>query len=74
MIIFVLSYGLMWYLVPIVLGSFFSVDVPIANADWAQTMADTQDVLRWLIPLVPTIGIFILVIKVLMTASVRGSD
>ena len=56
-IIFVISYGIMWYLVPIILGSFFSVDVPIADPTWAQTMVDTQSTLRWLIPLVPTIGI-----------------
>jgi len=30
--------------------------------------------LQWLIPLVPTIGIFVLVIKVLMVASGRGRD
>ena len=73
-ILFVISYGLMFTLVPIILGSFFSVDVPITDPDWAATRTETETVIRWLIPLVPTIGIFILVIKVLMVASVRGRD
>lgn len=73
-ILFVISYGIMFTLVPIILGAFFSLDVEIADPDWAATRVETEGIIRWLIPLVPTIGIFILVIKVLMTASVRGRD
>jgi len=65
---------MMFTLVPIILGAFFSYDIDIIDPDWAATRTETENVIRWLIPLVPTIGIFILVIKVLMVASVRGRD
>jgi len=73
-ILFIISYGIMFSIVPLILGAFFSLDVPISDPDWAATRTETEGVIRWLIPLVPTIGIFILVIKVLMVASVRGRD
>ena len=75
-IAFVLTYGLLFMLVPTVLGVFFSAanQMQIADAGWAATRASTQATLQWLIPLVPAIGMFILVIKVMMVASVRGRD
>lgn len=59
-----------------ILGSFFSAadNMTIEDPEWAQTYEDTEDVVQWLVPLIPTIGIFILVIKVFMVASVRGRD
>lgn len=75
-IAFIISYGIMFTLMPMILGAFFTVadNVNIADASWQQTYEDTEDVVQWLTPLIPTIGIFILVIKVLMVASVRGRD
>lgn len=73
-IAFVVTYGIMFTLVPIVLGVFFSLDTGTLDADWQATRDESEDVIRWLVPLVPTMGIFILVVKVLMTASVRGRD
>jgi len=73
-IMFIITYGFMFTLVPMILGMFFSVDVPIADAGWAAIGVETETRLQWLIPLVPTIGIFVLVIKVLMVASSRGRD
>ena len=73
-IAFVISYGLMFTLVPIVFGTFFSIDMGELDPDWQATKDETVNVLQFLIPLVPTIGIFILVIKVIMVASGRGSD
>ena len=66
----------MFTLAPMILGAFFTTfsTVNIANAEWQQVYTDTESVVRWLVPLIPTIGIFILVIKVLMVASVRGRD
>ena len=72
-IAFIITYGIMFMLAPIVLGAFFSVDVNMDPA-WEQTKNETQEVVQWLIPLIPTIGIMILVLKVLMVASVRGRD
>ena len=65
----------MFMLLPTILGVFFTLadDLEI-SASWQTTYDETEEVVRWLIPLMPTIGIFILVIKVLMVASTRGRD
>ena len=76
-IVFIIAYGLLFTLVPMILGIVYTVAdtiVPDLSADWQQTYEDTEDVTQFLVPLVPTIGIFILVIKVLMVASTRGRD
>ena len=73
-IMFVITYGFMFTLVPMILGVVFSVDVDIADPGWEQVGIDTESRLQWLIPLVPTLGIFVLVIKVLMVAAGRGRD
>jgi len=66
----------MFLLAPMILGVFFSAadNIGIPDASWQQAYEDTEDVVLWLTPLIPTVGIFILVIKVLMVASVRGRD
>jgi len=68
------TYGVMWYLVPIVLGTFFSNTPVITDPTWAGINSRTQNVLSWLIPLAPTVGIFVFIIKVFMVASVKGRD
>lgn len=76
---FVISFGLVWIIVPMVLGSFFTA---ISNTNlitglstsWQLTYNQTQTNVQWLIPLSVQLGIFILVLKVLMVASNRGSD
>lgn len=77
-VMFLISYGLMFTLVPMVLGQVWTImdetNMPIPNADWQQTYNDTQTQLQYIIPLVPSIGIVLIVIKVLMVASVRGRD
>jgi hypothetical protein len=72
-IAFIITYGIMFMLAPIILGSFFSINVDM-NESWAATRDEVQTVVQWLIPLIPTVGIMILVLKVLMVASVRGRD
>lgn len=75
-IMFIISYGVMFTLLPMILGSFFTVadNMTNVNAEWTIIYDDTEAVVQWLVPLIPTIGIFILVIKVFMVASVRGRD
>ena len=75
-IMFIISYGIMFTLTPMVLGMFYSAanNVPIADESWQQTYDDTEAVTKYLTPLIPTIGIFVLIIKVMMVASVRGRD
>jgi len=72
-IAFVISYGIMFMLVPTILAPFFSIEIAI-TPEWEDTRAETEDIVRWLIPVTAMIGIFMLVIKVLMVASVRGRD
>ena len=75
-IIFVISYGIGFMIVATVLGAFFSATstVTITDPGWLKIYTSTQTTLKFLVPLVPTVGIFIFVIKVLMVASVRGRD
>ena len=76
---FIISFGLVWILVPMVLGSFFTAIsntnlVTGLSASWQTTYNSTQSQVQWLIPLSVQLGVFILVLKVLMVASSRGSD
>ncbi len=66
----------MFTIAPMVLGAVWSVmdGMEIMNSDWQQVYDDTKATTQYLVPLVPTIGIFILVIKVFMVASARGRD
>jgi len=76
---FFISYGIMFTLMPMIFGAFFTladdfVASPNIDTDWVQIYEDEEDIVQWLVPLVPTIGIMIAVIKILMVASVRGRD
>ena len=73
-IMFIVSYGIGFLLIPMILGTFFSVNLPIGDPGWAQTNTDIQNITRWLIPSAMMMGIFILFIKVLMVASIKGRD
>ena len=66
----------MFTIAPMVLGAVWSVmdGMEIMNSDWQQVYDDTKATTQYLVPLIPTIGIFILVIKVFMVASARGRD
>lgn len=75
-IMFIIAYGIMFTIAPMILGQVWSVmdGIPIEDPGWAATYEETEETTRWLIPLIPTIGIFILIIKVFMVASARGRD
>lgn len=79
LIAFIISFGLVWILVPMVLGSFFTAIsqtnlVTSLTTSWQNTYNTTQTNVQWLIPVSIQLGVFILVLKVLMVASNRGSD
>jgi len=62
-----------------ILGSVFTVmENNLTNGsmtqEWIDMYNQTKETTQYLIPLIPSIGIFILVIKVLMVASARGRD
>ena len=75
-ILFVITYGILFTLVPMILGVFWSAadTIPIADPTWQGIYDQNEETLQWLVPLVPTVGIFIFVIKVLMAASTHGRD
>lgn len=76
---FIISFGLVWIIVPMVLGSFFTAIshtnlITGLSTSWQLTYNTTQNQVQWLIPLSVQLGIFILVLKVLMVASNKGGD
>ena len=75
-IMFIVAYGVMFTIAPMVLGAVWTVmdGMEIMNESWQQVYDDTKATTQYLVPLIPTIGIFILVIKVFMVASARGRD
>lgn len=73
-IVFLISYGVGFFLIPMVLGVFFS-NMPVINdPTWAATNTKTQSVIQWIVPLAPSIGLMIFVLKALMVATNRGRD
>ena len=70
------TYGVLYLLMPMILGTFYSVfdSMSITNQAWIDTYNTNEESTRFLVSLMPTLGIFMLVLKVLMAASARGSD
>jgi hypothetical protein len=75
MIVFIIIFGMMYTLAPMVLGAFFSA-LPTLNlkADWEATNLQEQATIKFLIQLVPSMGVAIIIFKSLMVATVRGRD
>ncbi len=75
-ILFIIVYGIMFLIVPQILGQFFTVlnAMPIADQSWQAIYNQNEATAKFVVPLIPTIGLFILIIKVLMAASVKGAD
>lgn len=73
---FLISFGVVFMLAPIVLGQFFEVldSMEELCCGWETTKDEIQAQAQWLLPLMMVLGMFILVLKVLMVASVRGRD
>lgn len=77
LILFVITYGIAFTLMPMIFGSFFTLmdnNNFTINAEWTAIYEKNEDTVQYLVPLMPTMGIIIIVIKVLMTASARGRD
>ena len=73
---FILSYGIMWLLVPAIFGIFFGVldDINIESEFWKEAYDKNQQLALYLTPLAATLGVFMFIIKVIMMVSARGSD
>lgn len=77
LILFVVTYGIAFIMMPMIFGSFFTMmddNNFTINAEWQALYEQNEDTVQYLVPLMPTFGIIIIVIKVLMTASARGRD
>ena len=76
-IIFIISYGLMFLIMPAIIATFFSAyenNAAELSPEWLAMYDGTTEQVRYLIPLIPTLGIFIIVLKVLLVACARGGD
>ena len=88
LILFVITYGVAFTIMPMIFGAFFNVaDISglvstasctasptSAACQWGTIYETNEDTVQYLVPLMPTLGIVIIIIKVLMTASARGRD
>ena len=79
MVAFIISFGLVWILIPIMLGSWFEIIqdsgmLDNLDADWLAVYNVTEERVQWLIPLSVQLSIFVLILKVLLVASTRGGD
>lgn len=73
-ILFVVTFGILFYLMPMILGAFFSALPPAMSATWQATNVRTQTVIQWLIPLTASLAVFVFVVKVMMAATTRGGE
>lgn len=75
-IAFLISFGIMFLITPIILGQFFDIlgGMNIQSAEWQAIYDQNEATAQFIVPLIPTVGLFIFIIKVLMVASVRGRD
>jgi hypothetical protein len=88
LILFVITYGIAFTIMPMIFGAFFTVadTSGLLNATacvtapdspacaWSGIYEQNETTVKYLVPLMPTMGIVIIVIKVLMTAAARGRD
>lgn len=77
LILFVITFGVSFILMPMIFGAFFTMmdtnNFEI-SADWLAIYEQNKVTVQYLVPLMPSLGIVIIVIKVLMTAAARGRD
>ena len=75
-VLFLISYGIMFLITPMILGQFFGLmdNMEIASPEWQAIYDTNEETAMFIVPLIPTVGIFIFIIKVLMVASTRGRD
>ena len=62
---------------PMIFGAFFSLvddNTIMLDPEWLAIYEQNKTTVQYLVPLMPALGIVIIVIKVLMTASAKGRD
>ena len=73
-IAFIISYAVIFTLAPMILGSVFTnMDTlaEIPNEGWAELYETNKTTVQYLVPLIPSIGIFIIIIRILMRTAER---
>ena len=78
-VVFFIGVGIYFLIMPQILGAFFTsadnfLESFSINQNWRNTYEDTEETVRWLVPLVPTILISVAFLKILMIAAVRGRE
>ena len=71
---FLISFGIVWLLVPAVLGPFYTALPALVDPGWKAMNQRVVNVIQFITPLAATAGLFVFILKVLMVASVRGRD
>ncbi len=77
LILFAITFGVSFLLMPMIFGAFFALvddNTLQLNAEWLAIYEQNKETIQYLVPLMPSLGIVIIVIKVLMTASARGRE
>ena len=77
LVLFVITYGIAFIVMPMIFGAFFTMmdnNGLVISAEWQAIYDQNETTVQFLVPLMPTFGIVIIVIKVLMVASARGRD
>ena len=77
LILFVITYGMAFTLMPIIFGAVFDIigsgSIQLSSS-WQAIYDQNETTVKYLVPLMPSMGIVIIVIKVLMTSAARGRD
>ena len=71
---FIITYAIIFTFTPMILGSVFtSLDAlpEIPNEGWAGLYESNKITIQYLVPLIPSIGIFIIIIRILMRTAER---
>jgi len=78
-ILFIITYGILFQMAAAILGAFFTVIGDTfnslgINSEWTTTYGEIDDLSQYLLPLIMSLGIVITIIKVIMVAGGRGAD
>ena len=73
-IAFLISFSIAFYLIPMVLGSFFSVDMPNLSTEWQAKRDQIENITQWVPPIAMMVGLFVFIVKALMAATTRGGS
>ena len=71
---FIITYGIIFTFTPMLLGAVFTTLDSLPenpNQEWANLYDSNKTAVQFLVPLIPAIGIFVLIIRILMRSAER---